>query len=317
MALWGEAKGGDVVIRFAIIQRRKWFFLLSGSITLAGLIVVLLFGLNLGTDFKHGARVQIELNQPFQAQQVRQVFQSVDLPVGPSGITAGGKNNELAIVMLGETLSSHQQDVLQAAIKVAFPHSQGAEVESVSPVIAQEQSQSAIWAVILASLGIMAYVAVRFEFRFAVAGIVALLHDAFIVISVFALLRIEVDLPFIAAVLTIVGYSINDTIVIFDRIRENLKGAKLSSLADLEHLVDHSLWQTMARSINTVMTVLFAALTLYFFGGDPIHNFCFALLVGLISGAYSSIFIASPIWVAWRARSIGKVKPARPDPSVV
>ncbi|MCY0877207.1 MAG: protein translocase subunit SecF [Firmicutes bacterium] len=294
------------MIRFAIIERRKWFFLLSGTITLAGLIVILLFGLNLGTDFKPGTRVQIQLNQAFQPSTVSQVFQSVNLPVGPSGITAGGKDNEMAIVMLGETVDSQQQDALQTAIKKAFPHAVGTEVDTVSPVIAQEQSQTAVWAVLLASLGIMIYVALRFEFRFAVAGIVALMHDAFIVISVFALLRIEVDLPFIAAVLTIVGYSINDTIVIFDRIRENLKGAKVNSLADLEHLVNHSLWQTMARSINTVLTVLFAAITLYFFGGDPIHNFCFALLVGLISGAYSSIFIASPIWVAWRARSLHK-----------
>lgn len=300
------------MIRFAIIQRRKWFFLLSGTITLAGLIVVLLFGLNLGTDFKPGSRIQIELTQAIDPVQIRQVFTSVNLPIGPSGITAGGKGNDLAIVVIGQKLSAAKETQLRQAIQTAFPHEIGTEVETVSPIIAQEQSQTAVWAVLLASVGIMVYVALRFEFRFAVAGIVALLHDAFIVISVFALLRIEVDLPFIAAVLTIVGYSINDTIVIFDRIRENLKDAKIKTLADLEHLVDHSLWQTMARSINTVLTVLFAAITLYFFGGDPIHNFCFALLVGLISGAYSSIFIASPIWVAWRARSLRKDNKSQP-----
>jgi len=295
-------------MRFDIMKRRKWFFLLSGTITLAGLIVMLVFGLNLGTDFKPGSRVQIELKQTFQTAQIRKVFASVDMPVGNGAITTAGKNNTLAVVMLGFTLDAHQQATLNAAIKKAYPSEVGTQVDAVSPVIAQEQSQTAVWAVLLASLGIVIYVALRFEFRFAIAGIVALLHDAFIVISVFALLRIEVNLPFIAAVLTIVGYSINDTIVIFDRIRENLKGAKVNSLAELEELVNHSLWQTMARSINTVLTVLFAAITLYFFGGDPIHNFCFALLVGLISGAYSSIFIASPIWVAWRARSLHKGK---------
>ena len=304
-------------MRFAIISRRKWFFLLSGSITVAGLIVVLLFGLNLGTDFKPGARVQIELNQSFQSQTISKVFSSVNLPLDVGSITAAGKNNDFAVIRLGSTLTANQQARLEAAIKKQFPKEGGIAVNSVSPIIAQEQSQTAVWAVLFASLGIVIYVAIRFEYRFAIAGIIALLHDAFIVISVFALLRIQVDLPFIAAVLTIVGYSINDTIVIFDRIRENLKGAgvKIKTLKDLEELVDGSLWQTMARSINTVLTVLFAAITLYFFGGDPIHNFCFALLVGLISGAYSSIFIASPIWVTWRARSLGKRGKSRANPA--
>ncbi len=294
-------------MRFAIIQRRKWFFLLSGSITLAGLIVMLLFGLNLGTDFKSGSQVEIVLNQPYNSVAVRNVFTKVGLPIGPTGITAAGTNNAMAVVRLSYPITNLQEGKLNTAIKAAFPKALVPPgYSTVDPIIAQEQSQTAVWAVLVASLFIVIYVAIRFEFRFALAGIVALLHDAFIVISVFALLRIVVDLPFIAAVLTIVGYSINDTIVIFDRIRENLKNAKIKTLHDLETLVDNSLWQTMARSINTVLTVLFAATTLYFFGGDPIHNFCFALLVGLVSGAYSSIFIASPIWVAWRGRSLAR-----------
>lgn len=296
-------------MRFAIITRRKWFFLLSGSITVAGLIVMLMFGLNLGTDFKAGSEVQAELNQPFHSAQVRAVFNQVGLSVGPSGITSAGANGHTVMVRLGYPLSGKQEAKLDTALKQAFPKAvMPSNFTSIDPIIAYEQSQQAVWAVALASLFIVIYVAIRFEYRFAVSGIIALLHDAFIVISVFALLRIQVDLPFIAAVLTIVGYSINDTIVIFDRIRENFKGAAVSTLHELEQLVDNSLWQTMTRSINTVMTVLFAALTLYFFGGDPIHNFCFALLIGLISGAYSSIFIASPIWVTWRARSLGKRK---------
>ena len=292
------------MIRFPIVQKRKWFFLLSGSITVAGLIVLLLFGLNIGTDFKAGSRVQIVLNQPFHAAQVRQAFAMAGLPVGPQGITSAGKNNEMAVVMLGYRLTNAQEGRMNTAVKKVFPKSIGSEVNAVSPVIAQQQSRMAVYAVLLASLGIVVYVAIRFEYRFAVAGIVALLHDAFIVISVFALLRIVVDLPFIAAVLTIVGYSINDTIVIFDRIRENFRAEKPKTKDELVQLVDRSLWQTMTRSINTVLTVLFAALSLFFFGGDPIHNFCFALLIGLVSGAYSSIFIASPIWVIWRSRSL-------------
>jgi preprotein translocase SecF subunit len=308
-------------MRFDIIRKRKWFFLLSGSITVAGLIVMLIFGLNLGPDFKSGARIQVELNQSFTSSQVRQVFVSANLPIGQGSITAAGKNNQMAVITLPYTINVVQQTKLQNQIAKAFPksvgknHSVAIEVSTVDPIIAQQQSQTAVWAVIIASIGIVIYVTLRFEYRFAISGIIALLHDAFIVISVFALLRITVDLPFIAAVLTIVGYSINDTIVIFDRIRENFKESKgkIKTLHELETLVDNSLWQTMNRSINTVMTVLFAAICLYFFGGDPIHNFTFALLVGLISGAYSSIFIASPIWVVWRSRSLGKEKKKKPS----
>jgi preprotein translocase SecF subunit len=293
-------------VRFPIIKHRRWFFLLSGSITLAGLIVLLLIGLNLGADFTAGSRVQIQLEQPFSAALVQKAFAKADLPLSGGAVTSAGKNGEFAVVHLGYRLTNDEQSRMETAIKQVFPHSLGTEVDAVSPVIAQEQSQTAVVAVLLASLFIVIYVAIRFEFRFAVSAIIALLHDAFIVISVFALLRISVDLPFIAAVLTIVGYSINDTIVIFDRIRENVRTVKPTTFKELEALVDKSLWQTMARSINTVLTVLFAALALFFFGGDPIHNFCFALLVGLISGGYSSIFIASPIWVAWRGRSLAR-----------
>ena len=272
-------------MRFAIVTRRKWFFLLSGTITLAGLIVMLVFGLNLGTDFKSGAQIQVQINHTFHTSSVQQAFSQVGISVPASSITTAGTQSNMAVIRLGNTLTAKQEAAINTALQKEFPKALlPAAFSSVDPVIAQEQSQTAVWAVLLASLGI--------------------------VISVFALLRIQVDLPFIAAVLTIVGYSINDTIVIFDRIRENMKNAKVKSLQELEALVDHSLWQTMARSINTVLTVLFAAATLFLFGGDSIHNFTFALLIGLVSGAYSSIFIASPLWVLWRSRTFRKGKRA-------
>ncbi len=311
MVLRRKTKGGRYQVRFAIVTRRKWFFLLSGTITLAGLIVMLVFGLNLGTDFKSGAQIQVQINHTFHTSSVQQAFSQVGISVPASSITTAGTQSNMAVIRLGNTLTAKQEAAINTALQKEFPKALlPAAFSSVDPVIAQEQSQTAVWAVLLASLGIVIYVAIRFEYRFAVSGIVALLHDAFIVISVFALLRIQVDLPFIAAVLTIVGYSINDTIVIFDRIRENMKNAKVKSLHELEELVDHSLWQTMARSINTVLTVLFAAATLFLFGGDSIHNFTFALLIGLVSGAYSSIFIASPLWVLWRSRTFRKGKRA-------
>jgi SecD/SecF fusion protein len=152
-------------------------------------------------------------------------------------------------------------------------------------------------------------VSIRFEWRFALAGIVALLHDAFFVITIFLIFRLEVNLPFIIAVLTIIGYSINDTIVIFDRIRENLRFAKLKSPADLAQLINSSVTQTLARSINTVATVMIVALGLFVLGSPSIRLFSLAMLIGLCAGAYSSIFIASALWYEMRKKVI---KPKEP-----
>lgn len=295
---------------FSIVKHRRWFFLISGLITLAGLIVFLVSGFNLGTDFRAGARIQMELNQPVDTQRVQAMFQSVGISVPSTSITVAGLRNDTAVVRLPQTLTPDQIAAITTAEKKYFPKAVEPEVRSVDPVVAQQTSRKAVWAVLLASLFILVYVAIRFEYRFAVAAIVALLHDAFIVLSVFALLRLEVDLTFVAAVLTIVGYSINDTIVIFDRIRENLKVAPPQTFEQLERLVDKSLWQTMSRSINTVVTVLIAAVMLFLFGGQTIHNFTFALIVGLISGAYSSIFIASPLWLLWRGRGMKRSQTA-------
>ncbi|MDI3328786.1 MAG: protein translocase subunit SecF [Alicyclobacillaceae bacterium] len=290
-------------VRFPIVRHRRWYFLFSGLLTVLGIVAIAVFGLNLGTDFRSGTRVQIEVGPGWKPQDVMAAFQSAGFSLSPGDITSAGVQGEAAVVRLKDKLDQAKEAQINAAIQKQYPHAK-IQVDSVEPLVARELSRNAMIAVGLASLGILIYIAVRFEFWFGVAGVVALLHDAFIVISVFALLRLEIDLPFIAAVLTIVGYSINDTIVIFDRIRENLKAAKIRTLEDLEQLVDDSLWQTMRRSINTVATVVLAALCLFLLGSASIHNFSLALLVGLVSGAYSSIFIASPLWVSWRGRSL-------------
>ncbi|WP_067930801.1 protein translocase subunit SecF [Alicyclobacillus kakegawensis] len=296
-------------VHFDIVRRRHWFFGLSLVITVIGLIVWATMGFNLGTDFKAGSRVQMDLGQPVNIAQVRSMMSDAGLPVGQDAITVAGANKQTAVVRFPQVLTQAQVATINRLEKQQFPHSQGAAISTVSPFVAQQTSRKAVWAVLLASLFIVAYLAVRFEYRFALAAIIALLHDAFIVISVFAMFRLEVDLTFVAAVLTIVGYSINDTIVIFDRIRENLKLTPPKTYHDLQQLVNRSLWQTMTRSINTVVTVLIAAVMLYLFGGQSIHNFTLALIVGLVSGAYSSIFIASPIWFVWRGRGLPRGEP--------
>ncbi len=170
------------------------------------------------------------------------------------------------------------------------------EVNTVSPDIAKEMGLKAMYAVAIASIAICIYVSIRFEWRIAVASIIAILHDALMVICMFAIFRFEVTLPFVAAVLTTIGYSINDKIVIFDRIRENMRFTKIKSSDDLSRMINASIWQTMARNINTVLTVLIAAGCLFIFGSQSIKLFALAKLIGLTSGAYSSLCIASPLW---------------------
>ncbi|WAH38434.1 protein translocase subunit SecF [Alicyclobacillus dauci] len=295
--------------KFDIIRLSKWFFLLSSLITVAGIVVFATLGFNLGTDFKAGSRVQMQLNQQVDETKVRQMFNSVGLKVDNTAVTVAGTGRNVAIVRFPEVLTPTQISQIDQAESKYFPKATVApKVDTVDPYVAKQTAQKAALSILIAAAFIVIYIAIRFEFRFAVAGIVALLHDAFIVLAAFALLRREVDLTFVAAILTIVGYSINDTIVIFDRIRENLKIVKPKDVETLKQVVNRSLWQTMSRSINTVITVLIAAVILYFFGGVSIRNFTFALIIGLVSGAYSSIFIASPLWVVWRGRSLKKGK---------
>lgn len=293
-------------LRFDILGHRKWFFSLSCAITITGLLLFLLFGFNLGTDFKAGSQIQLDIHRPFSTVKVEQVIGNSGVPVSNGAVTVAGMNGEIAMIRFPEVLSLTQESAIAHATSGAFPNS-SLQVDTVDPLVAEQTSQKAILAVLIASLCIAVFITFRFEYRFSVAAIIALLHDAFIVMSVFVLLRLEVNLTFVAAVLTIIGYSINDTIVIFDRIRENLKQNPPKTHRELHTLVNESLWQTMRRSLNTVATVLIAAFMLFFFGGQSIHSFTFALSIGLISGAYSSIFIAAPLWAVWYGRTLKKV----------
>ena len=183
----------------------------------------------------------------------------------------------------------------------------GAEpsVSTVSPTVGEELAKNAVNALGFAALGIVIYVAFRFEWRMGLASVVSLLHDAFLMVAIFSILRLEVDITFIAAVLTIVGYSINDTIVTFDRIRENLHRSKnITTEEELALIVNKSLRQTLGRSVNTVLTVLLVVIALLIFGAEGIRNFTIALLIGLVAGTYSSILIAAQLWFDLKVKRI-------------
>jgi protein-export membrane protein SecD/preprotein translocase SecF subunit len=289
--------------RIDFAKQRKKFFALSGILISAGILILLIFKLNLGIDFVSGSRMQILADESLTTEKVKNELEEVKMT--SEDIVISGDKQNIAVVRYTDDLS--KGDI--AKLKDHFNELYGAEpsISTVSPVIGKELAKNAMYAVAIASIGIIIYVTFRFEWRMALASIAALLHDAFFIIAFFSLTRLEVDITFIAAVLTIVGYSINDTIVTFDRIRENLhKKRRLKTEEDIEDVVNQSLRQTMGRSVNTVLTVVFAVIALLIFGSQSILNFSIALLVGLIAGTYSSVFIASQLWLVMKKKELKK-----------
>lgn len=298
------------------VKYNKIVLTISLVVVILGIASLLVFGLNLGIDFTSGSRIEISLGQNFTEEEILELLEEVeteaqaagikDLDMTPSLIMSVGNENDAVALRFDQTIET----AVLPIIKDVFSSKYGTNVDlaesKIDPTIAQETARNAMFAVLAASVGIVIYTAIRFEYRFAIAGIMALLYDAFFVIAIFSIMRIEVDMTFIAAVLTIVGYSINDTIVVFDRIRENMKHKKIKVETDYDDLVNFSLNQTLMRTINTTLTVVVVALALFLLGGTGVHNFSFALIIGLMSGAYSSIFIASHLWLMWRKRDFRK-----------
>lgn len=285
------------------VHLSKFFFIFSIVITVLGVIFLGFMGLNYSVDFKAGSNVDVSLSKNITQDELQPVLSSLGLSHEPN-VTIGDKRVN---IRYDEELDNEQSAALKTAIskldaKASF------EVNTVDPEMAKELARNAIYSVLLSSLGIIVYVSIRFEWRFAVAAIVALLHDAFMVVAIFSIFRLEVDLTFIVAVLTIIGYSINDTIVIFDRIRENLRFGKQKSYEDLKALVNKSVSQTLMRSLYTAFTVFIAAFFLLILGGESIKMFSLAMVIGLLFGAYSSIFIASPLWLLLKKRQKVAVK---------
>ncbi|MCR8850087.1 protein translocase subunit SecDF [Rossellomorea sp. SC111] len=289
--------------RFDFAAQRKKFFTLSAVLITAGIIILAIFRLNLGIDFVSGSRMEILADQSLKTEQVQDELKEIKLP--SEDVVISGDKNNVAVVRYTDDLNKDEI----AKLKDHFNKLYGAEpsISTVSPVIGKELAQNAMIALVIASIGIIIYVTLRFEWRMALGAILALMHDAFFIIAFFSLTRLEVDITFIAAVLTIVGYSINDTIVTFDRLRENLhKKRRLKTDKDIEEVVNQSIRQTMGRSVNTVLTVVFTVLALMIFGSESIRNFSIALLVGLISGTYSSVFIASQVWLVMKKKELKK-----------
>ncbi|NLP18793.1 MAG: protein translocase subunit SecF [Firmicutes bacterium] len=277
-----------------VTGKRKLWFLISALIILPGIISLLIQGLNLGIDFQGGTLLQLRFESAVGVGEVREVLTRHGF--GQGSIQSGGGNS---VFIRAENIDEDQRREIVAALDGELGSFDIMRIEKVGAVISGELRSAAFLALFLASILMIAYITLRFEFKFAIAAILALLHDVLAVVGIFSLFRIQIDSTFVAAILTIVGYSVNDTIVFFDRIRENLKGHRKKLVTPI---VNESVNQVLIRAINTSLTTLFVIVALLFLGGETTKTFALALFIGVVVGTYSSIFIANNIWAYWRDR---------------
>lgn len=289
---------------FSIVKNYKIFFSITIIFLLIGFGSIVTRGFNLGIDFTGGSIVDLTFENPVNVAQVRDVLKEHDM--GNSIIqleNSDGKTEANSVLIRTGVVEDTELRATMNDLQSKLGNYQIQRVEQVGATIGSELVQQAAMAIVLSWVLMIAYITFRFEFKFAIAAIIALIIDVLVVLSYFSLFQMEMDSSFVAALLTVVGYSVNGTIVIFDRIRENLKIHRRSE--SLGEMVDNSIWQCMTRTIYTVATSLFAIVSIFLFGGETIHNFSFAMLVGFASGAYTSIFLAGLMWMFLKNKKIG------------
>ena len=289
---------------FSIVKNYKIFFSITIIFLLIGFGSIVTRGFNLGIDFTGGSIVDLTFENPVNVAQVRDVLKEHDM--GNSIIqleNSDGKTEANSVLIRTGVVEDTELRATMNDLQSKLGNYQIQRVEQVGATIGSELVQKAARAIVISWVLMIAYITFRFEFKFAIAAIIALIIDVLVVLSYFSLFQMEMDSSFVAALLTVVGYSVNGTIVIFDRIRENLKIHRRSE--SLGEMVDNSIWQCMTRTIYTVATSLFAIVSIFLFGGETIHNFSFAMLVGFASGAHTSIFLAGPMWMFLKNKKIG------------
>lgn len=296
---------------FDFVGRRRWFYGVSVALVAVGLLSIgLRGGLNYGIDFTGGTLIQVRFDRPMPVERVRRGLEEIRL--GGAVIQQfGGPEEHLIRLAQGEQRAEQVARQVQAALQAATGSAvELRRVEYVGPQVGRDLQLQALYAVLAGMAGILIYVAVRFDFRGGVVSIVALAHDVLVTLGALSLTNREMSLSVLAALLTIVGYSINDTIVVFDRIREH-RGRGIRKGQGLAELVNSAINQTLSRTVLTAFTTFLAAFVLYLFGGEVLRDFAFALVVGVVTGTYSSIAAASLVldWEVWsrgRSRAAGK-----------
>ncbi len=299
------------------IGNRRKAYLLSAVLVIAGILSMAVFGLNLGIDFTGGTVLHLNLGEEFSLEEVREVtapFEELDgaaLQV-VQGRDLTGELTDEGLVIKAPVIGEERRDEILNAFRERWPALDPGDlrIESVGSVIGAELTRQAILSLLVAIVLMIGYITYRFEFRFALATIAALLHNIIVVVGIFSILQLEINVPFVAAILTVFGYSVNDTIVIIDRIRENIRHGRRSEYASI---VNESINQSLVRSINTSLTTLFVLVALlfgfhYFIGSLDLVVFVVALILGVLVGTYSSIFVASPLWLNLQDVKFGRQK---------
>ena len=293
--------------QFPIVKLRYWWFALSLLIIIPGILSLVLHGLNLGIDFTGGSTFDLAFNKKVGQAEISSTLDAIGL----TGSRVQIYENGTKAIIRTKDLDVGERDKLIQTLeqKIGTIDRQSIKEDKVGPAIGKELTEMAIYALLIAFAGMVIYLTIRFEFLYGISAIIAILHDVLVTLGIFSIFRWEIDSSFVAAILTVVGYSINDTVVIFDRIRENQE--KLRRGDSYEEMVEKSVWQTMARSINTVLTVLITLFAIFLLGGSSTKVFALAMLIGVFSGAYSSVFNASQILVElknWQERLLKRVK---------
>ena len=282
---------------------------LSWIVIIAGAVVFMTRGIPLGIEFAGGTAVIVEFQRPTSVQQVRAALDKTFPGGGENVIVQTYGDPSLRQVMIrvphvgaeqGTSLSQTKQQVVDALNKGGVGGFKENGTQIVGPAVGKELRSKALLATVFSLLGILAYLAFRFQFSFGVGAVVATIHDLLITMAFLAFFRYDMSLNVVAAILTMTGFSTNDTIVIFDRIRENLRGMRRDSL---NHVINASINQTLGRTVITSGTALLTAIALFLFGGEVLHGFAFTMMVGIITGTYSSVFIAAAIVSFWRGNA--------------
>jgi SecD/SecF fusion protein len=288
-------------LQIDFMKRRNLWFAISGAIILAGAISLGIRGLNLGIDFKGGSQVTFKTHQAYTTEQIRKIAAGPDVDRPDAIVQGRGKavNGKYTTWQVRtRSLSQLQQNSFQADLKQQVG-AYASGTKNVSSSFGHQIAWDAFWGIIVSLALIVVYIALRFDFKFAIPVIVAMLHDIVITVGVYSLAFKEVSVATVAAVLTVLGYSIYDTIIIFDRVRENIPLMRRQSFATITNV---SLWETIRRSLATTLITLLPVICLEIFGGATLKDFAFALIIGITSGAYSSIFIAAPLLCMWKER---------------
>ncbi len=279
-------------MKIDVIGKRKIWYAISIIVLVAGLVSLLVQGMNLGIDFIGGNRINVQFAQQVDIADLRTALTENGLE--------GSKIQEMSdgsYLLKTAEMDQAKQDAVMADLESRFGEFEIVESGLVGPSVGAELKKNALISLALAVVLMIAYITYRFEMHFAIAGVLALFHDIFVVVALFSIFQLEIDSTFIAALLTIFGYSINDKIVVFDRIRENMGRVKKDQLSGL---VNDSIKQSFTRSMNTSISTLILLMALFFFGGQTTRIFVLAMIIGVVAGTYSSLCIASPIWYEFK-----------------